>query len=47
MNSHSYNYFNIEFLLYNYCIIEVYLFGEFNKLIQQFWICSDSDKFLN
>ena len=46
MNSDSYNYFNIAFLLYNNCIIEVYL-CEFNKLIQQFWICSNSYKFLN
>ena len=46
INSDSYSHFNIAFLLYNYCIIKVYLF-EFNKLIQQFWICSNSYKFLN
>ena len=44
VNSDSYSHFSIAFLLYNYCIIKVYLF-EFNKLIQQFWICSNSYKF--
>ena len=48
MNSDSYSHFSIAFLLYHYCIIEVYLLFEFNKLIQQFWICSARQlKFLN
>ena len=40
VNSDSYSHFNVALLLYNYWMIEVYLLFEFNKLIQQFWICS-------